>query len=215
MLSPTEPEEAEEAFVLVDSPITSLASLTTKVTIAKKASQTWKGFSLKKQLNRVKKNTLAVKEKTSTCPSPGNLSPNEEAPGLTEVSGVEEDVRTESGGSDKWGESSMPGEGVGSEEGAGVTEEGDTRLSRPVDLPLFDDDPPLRPSRNQKKKTSSDLGGKRDARLLSVPNAKAQKQEKQEAGACRDLRRKAQPAQGQASLGNLLIRRFSKCRRLA
>lgn len=211
ILSPAEPEEAEEAFVLVDAPITSLASLTSKVTIAKKASQTWKGFSLKKQLNRVKKNTLAVKEKSSACPSPGNVSPSDDAP--ADPGGFEEEVRTEGGGaSEKWPDGRTPGDDVVGDDGG--VEEGDARLSRPVDLPLFDNDQPVRPARYQKKKTSADSGSKRDVRLLSVPNVKAQKTEQ---GTCRDLRRKAQPAghAGQASIGNILIRRFSKLRALS
>lgn len=181
------------------------------MTIAKKASQTWKGFSLKKQLNRVKKNTLAVKEKSSACPSPGNVSPSDDF--AADACGFDEDVGTETGGaSDKWPDGRTSGDDAGADDGG--VEEGDPRLSRPVDLPLFDNDQPVRPARYQKKKTSSDSGSKRDVRLLSVPNVKAQKTEP---GTCRDLRRKAQPSghAGQATLGNILIRRFSKLRALS
>lgn len=236
LMSPDEAEEAEDAFVLLpdqiapaattteppssETSITSLHSLTTKVTIARKASQTWKGFSLKKQLNRVKKNSLLPNREKGTAPA--NSSPTEEssgADGRRDADSHEDDITVvESSAHRAVSEKCAENAAETCEEGeAGSHPSGDDghdgRLNRPADLPLFDHDGrPVRPPRQgQKKKPSGPVpdGGKRDTRHLSVPNLKHQKQEQP---SLRDLRRKQQAASNQPSLGNLLIRRFSKWR---
>lgn len=245
-MSPVDAEEAEDAFVLLpdqpqtapaagpdhpsDSSITSLHSLTTRVTIAKKASQTWKGFSLKKQLNRVKKNSL-LPNKEKPGEKSANLSPSDESSNLEirkdssdPPPPTEEDCWTilDNSAHRLVSEKNLDSLSEPSEEGGGGrlsdsrTDESDGRLNRPVDLPLFDSEGrPVRPARHQgpKKKLNPDLsrvdGGKRDTRLLSVPNLKHQKQDQP---SLRDLRRKQQAAGNQPSFGNLLIRRFSKWR---
>ncbi|GLH03019.1 Uncharacterized protein GBIM_08949 [Gryllus bimaculatus] len=77
------------------------------------------------------------------------------------------------------------------------------RVSRPVDLPLFDTDgKPVRPPRKESKKKPLD---KRDSRLLSVPNIKYHKPDH----LLRDLRSKEDTGSNQPSLSNL-IRRLNK-----
>lgn len=74
------------------------------------------------------------------------------------------------------------------------------RLSRPSELPLFDDNgQPIIPPRSKKK-------DKRDQRLLSVPNIKFTRQESNK---LRDLRARSEKEQGSSFAGNLM-RRFSK-----
>ncbi|KAK6620678.1 hypothetical protein RUM43_010973 [Polyplax serrata] len=243
VFSPTEnTEEAEEALGCVaelpapapapepthsETTITSLHSLTTKVTIARKASQTWKGFSLKKQLNRVKKTPLLPnREKNSSSAGPTeNLSPSEE-PATSEPHHKESEVpeddwtvlenSSQRSSSDKYSENVVRTSEDGGYDDAKWDDPKSGRLNRPVDLPLFDSEGrPVRPPRlhqtGQKKKSvpERDGGGKRDSRLLSVPNVKHQKQEQV---SFRDLRRKQQPTGTQPSFGNLLIRHFSKWR---
>ncbi|XP_066993628.2 syntaxin-binding protein 5 isoform X1 [Anabrus simplex] len=85
-----------------------------------------------------------------------------------------------------------------------VEEKVTRRLSRPVDLPLFDaEGKPVRPPRRESKKKST--VEKRDMRLLSVPNIKYSKQDHN----LRDLRQKDDTGQNQPSFGNL-IRRLNK-----
>lgn len=78
------------------------------------------------------------------------------------------------------------------------------KVSRPVDLPLFDTDgKPLRPPRRESKKKSVE---KRDGRLLSVPNIKCSRPDH----LLHDLRGKEDASLNQPSFGNLM-RRLSKC----
>lgn len=232
-------EEAEEALGLVlelpvpplapdpphpETTITSLHSLTTKVTIARKASQTWKGFSLKKQLNRVKKNPLLPnRDKTPSACLSNNVSPNDEFTEHRKETDLPEDEWTivesssHNANSEKCAENILrtsddTGGGDSAEDGKGI-ESKFARLNRPADLPLFESDGrPVRPPRlhqsGQKKKSGSERD-KRDTRLLSVPNVKHQKQDQL---SLRDLRRKQQSTGTQPSFGNLLIRHFSKWR---
>lgn len=214
-----------------ETTITSLHSLTTKVTIARKASQTWKGFSLKKQLNRVKKNPLLPnREKTPTSGSSSNMSPTDEQ-NISEFrrdSDAPDDNNSitnncvSRGFSDKCVEGSTrtADDSIGADCDEEFSKVG--KPNRPVDLPLFESDGrSVRASRQHpsgyKKKSSSesracserDGTGKHDTRLLSVPNVKHQKQDQ---SSLRDLRRKQQTTVNQPSFGNLLIRHFSKCR---
>lgn len=74
------------------------------------------------------------------------------------------------------------------------------RLSRPSELPLFDEtDRPMPPPRTKKK-------DKRDQRLLSVPNIKYVRQDSTK---MRDLRSRSDKDQASSFAGSL-IRRFSK-----
>lgn len=78
------------------------------------------------------------------------------------------------------------------------------KVSRPVDLPLFDTDgKPLRPPRRESKKKSLE---KREGRLLSVPNIKCSRPEH----LLHDLRGKEDASSNQPSFGGLM-RRLSKC----
>lgn len=78
------------------------------------------------------------------------------------------------------------------------------KVSRPVDLPLFDTDgKPLRPPRRESKKKSVE---KRESRLLSVPNIKYGRPDH----LLHDLRGKEDTSSNQPSFGNLM-RRLSKC----
>jgi hypothetical protein len=78
------------------------------------------------------------------------------------------------------------------------------KVTRPVDLPLFDvDGKPVRPQRHESKKKSVD---KREGRLLSVPNIKYGRSEHW----LHDLRGKEDVSSNQPSFGNLM-RRLSKC----
>lgn len=78
------------------------------------------------------------------------------------------------------------------------------KVTRPVDLPLFDvDGKPVRPQRRESKKKSMD---KREGRLLSVPNIKYSRSDHW----LHDLRSKEDASSNQPSFGNLM-RRLSKC----
>ncbi|XP_046984431.1 syntaxin-binding protein 5 isoform X1 [Schistocerca americana] len=78
-----------------------------------------------------------------------------------------------------------------------------TKLSRPVDLPLFDSDgKPIRPPRKDSKKKSVD---KHEGHFLSVPNIRVHKADH----SLHDLRHKDDAGTNQPSLGNLM-RRFNK-----
>jgi hypothetical protein len=78
------------------------------------------------------------------------------------------------------------------------------KVTRPVDLPLFDmDGKPVRPQRRESKKKSVD---KREGRLLSVPNIKYSRSDHW----LHDLRGKEDVSSNQPSFGNLM-RRLSKC----
>lgn len=75
-----------------------------------------------------------------------------------------------------------------------------SRMSRPSELPLFDENgQPILPPRGKKKDN-------RDKRLLSVPNIKFNRQESTK---LKDLRARSEKDQGSSFAGNI-IRRFSK-----
>lgn len=75
-----------------------------------------------------------------------------------------------------------------------------SRMSRPSELPLFDDNgQPILPPRGKKKDN-------RDKRLLSVPNIKFSRQESTK---LKDLRARSEKDQGSSFAGNIM-RRFSK-----
>lgn len=75
-----------------------------------------------------------------------------------------------------------------------------SRMSRPSELPLFDENgQPILPPRGKKKDN-------RDKRLLSVPNIKFNRQESTK---LKDLRARSEKDQGSSFAGNIM-RRFSK-----
>lgn len=75
-----------------------------------------------------------------------------------------------------------------------------SRMSRPSELPLFDENgQPILPPRGKKKEN-------RDKRLLSVPNIKFTRQESTK---LKDLRARSEKDQGSSFAGNIM-RRFSK-----
>lgn len=75
-----------------------------------------------------------------------------------------------------------------------------SRMSRPSELPLFDENgQPILPPRGKKKDN-------RDKRLLSVPNIKFTRQESTK---LKDLRARSEKDQGSSFAGNIM-RRFSK-----
>ncbi|KAJ9598518.1 hypothetical protein L9F63_010808, partial [Diploptera punctata] len=162
----------------------------------RRSSHSWKGFSLKKQLSRVDqkfKNTFSASSQQSSMTPIEIDSPSESLP---------EDSRETSPTDDE----QCSGHRIfrGKEPGEITTS---TKLHRPVDLPLFDEDGhPVRPPRNESKKKSMEKPvAKRDIRLLSVPNIKYSKHEH----LLRDLRGKDAASTNQPSLGNLM-RRFNK-----